>query len=135
MIVRYCAALLLIAVNVPALAQSSRPDPANTPGAANPAVTPQTVTTTICVPGWARTVRPPRGLTSYLKRRQLAGLGYPDQRMRDYEEDHLIPLSLGGAPADRRNLWPEPRRAADGWTAELKDQLEDVLHRMVATEP
>ena len=130
-IVRYCAALLLIAVNVPALAQSSRPDPANTPGAANPEVTPPTVTTAICVPGWARIVRPPRGLTSYLKRRQLAGLGYPDQLMRDYEEDHLIPLSLGGAPADRRNLWPEPRQAPDGWTAEQKDQLEDVLHRMV----
>ncbi len=51
--------------------------------------------------------------------------------MRDYEEDHLIPLSLGGAPADRRNLWPEPRRPDDGWTAERKDQLEDVLHRLL----
>ncbi len=70
-------------------------------------MTSRTLATTICSPGWARTVRPPREFTSYLKRRQLAGLGYSDQRMRDYEEDHLIPLSLGGAPADRRNLWPE----------------------------
>ena len=105
---------------------TSRPDPADTPGALNPAVTPGTVAATICVPGWARTVRPPRGFTSYLKRRQLAGLGFPDRRMRDYEEDHLIPLSLGGAPADRRNLWPEPRRPDDGWTAERKDQLGEV---------
>ena len=51
--------------------------------------------------------------------------------MRDYEEDHLIPLELGGAPADRRNLWPEPRYPADGWTAERKDQLESTLRRAV----
>ncbi len=51
--------------------------------------------------------------------------------MRDYEEDHLIPLELGGAPADRRNLWPEPRHPADGWTADEKDQLESALRRAV----
>ena len=124
-------ALLLVVASSPVLAQTSRPDPANTPGATNPAVTPGTLATTICAPGWARTVRPPRGFTSSLKRRQLAGLDYFDQRMRDFEEDHLIPLSLGGAPADRRNLWPEPRRPGDGWTAERKDHLEDTLHRMV----
>ena len=124
-------AITLAAAASPAAAQNSRPDPANTPGAINPAVTPATVATTICVPGWAHTVRPPRRFTSYLKRRQLAGRGYFDRRMRDYEEDHLIPLSLGGAPADRRNLWPEPRQPDEGWTAERKDQLEDTLHRMV----
>ena len=123
--------LACMLVAFPALAQTSRPDPANTPGAINPAVTSRTLSTTICDPGWARMVRPPRGFTSYLKRRQIAGLGYSDQHMRDYEEDHLIPLSLGGAPADRRNLWPEPRLPDDGWTAEKKDQLEDTLHRMV----
>ncbi len=123
--------LSLVMAASSALAQTSRPDPANTPGAINPAVTSGTPAATICSPGWARTVRPPRGFTSYLKRRQLAGLGYLDQHMRDYEEDHLVPLSLGGAPADRRNLWPEPRQPDDGWTAERKDQLEDVLHRMV----
>jgi hypothetical protein len=26
-----------------------------------------------------------------------------------YEEDHLIPLELGGAPRNPKNLWPEPR--------------------------
>ncbi len=51
--------------------------------------------------------------------------------MRDYEEDHLIPLELGGAPADLHNLWPEPRRPADGWNAEMKDGLERVLNRQV----
>ncbi len=51
--------------------------------------------------------------------------------MRDYEEDHLIPLELGGAPADLHNLWPEPRQPADGWNADLKDDQEGVLHRLV----
>ncbi len=51
--------------------------------------------------------------------------------MRDVEEDHLIPLSLGGAPRDPRNLWAEPRYPPDGWTADMKDDLEAVLPRLV----
>ena len=125
-----CAALLLT-LSTPVLAQSSLPDPARTPGAVSPAVTQDTIGQTICKPGWARTVRPPRRLTSSLKRRQLRVFGYADQHMRDYEEDHLIPLELGGAPTDERNLWPEPLHAADGWAASQKDALEDVLHKRV----
>jgi hypothetical protein len=41
-----------------ALAQSARPDPHRTPGAINPAVTQDTIASTICVKGWTRTVRP-----------------------------------------------------------------------------
>ena len=88
------AALAIVLTTSAAMAQASRPDPAVTPGSVNPNVTQFTIATTICSPGWARSVRPSRKFTSYLKHRQLAGLGYPDQRMRDYEEDHLIPLSL-----------------------------------------
>jgi hypothetical protein len=51
--------------------------------------------------------------------------------MAEYEEDHLIPLELGGAPADPRNLWPQPRHPADGWTARKKDRLESELHARV----
>jgi hypothetical protein len=43
---------------------------------------------------------------------------------RDWEIDHLIPLSLGGADVDA-NLWPEPRRSIEPeWNAERKDRLE-----------
>jgi hypothetical protein len=42
-----------------------------------------------------------------------------------------MPLSLGGAPSDQRNLWPEPRRSPDGWGADRKDELERVLHGLV----
>jgi hypothetical protein len=114
-----------------ALAQSALPDPSQTPGMINPAVTPATIGTTICVRGWTRTVRPPVEFTEELKRRQIGTFGYGDRRLGDYEEDHLIPLELGGDPSDSRNLWPEPRVAPGGWGADRKDELEWVLNRLV----
>jgi hypothetical protein len=53
--------------------------------------------------------------------------------MSDYEEDHLVPLDLGGSPIDPRNLWPQPRTSADGWNANLKDELEAILGRLVCS--
>ena len=106
------------------------PDPARTPGATNPAVTPATIHTTICVPGWTATVRPPAAYTTGLKRRQLAA-GYTyrgDTSLRDYEEDHLIPLELGGAPSSPLNLWPQPYA---GTGARVKDKIENRLHTLV----
>lgn len=122
-------ASLLLAGSV--WAQSALPNPTLTPGAVNPMVTQDNVGQTICRPGWTRTVRPPARYTSALKRRQIRQYGYPDRRLRLYEEDHLIPLSLGGAPTDPRNLWPEPRQSADGWDADRKDELEAVLPQLI----
>lgn len=107
------------------------PDPACQPGAVNPDVTPATIGATICVAGWTRTVRPPVSYTNALKRRQIAEYGYADTNPADYEEDHLIPLELGGAPRDPRNLWPEPRYDAGGGTAAGKDEVENALKRKV----
>jgi hypothetical protein len=75
--------------------------------ALNPDVTQATIATTICVSGWTATVRPPSSYTSSLKVQQLAAYGYADQNPRDYEEDHRVPLELGGAPNDTSNLSPE----------------------------
>lgn len=116
---------------IAAWAQSSLPDPALTPGAVNPAVTQRTIDATICVRGWTRTVRPPESYTQALKRRQIRQYGYTDRRLGLYEEDHLIPLDLGGSPDDPRNLWPQPRYPADGWMADKKDELEAALARLV----
>jgi hypothetical protein len=44
-----------------------------------------------------------------------------------------VPLGLGGAPYDPRNLWPEPRVIADGWNAAVKDELEATLPRLVCS--
>ena len=52
---------------------------------------------------------------------------------KHYEEDHLIPLSIGGNPKDPHNLWPEPRKSE--WRdAKKKDQLEFVLYKMVCRD-
>ena len=129
--IRALAVLALLLAPLPVLAQSSLPDRDLTPGAFNPAVTRANITDTICVRGWTRTVRPPRRFTSRLKRWQIRQYGYRDRRMSQYEEDHLIPLDLGGAPADPRNLWPQPRHPRDGWTAGRKDELEAAMVRLV----
>jgi len=128
------AILVLLTVSASlARAQSSLPDASTTPGAINPAVAQKTIGETICIRGWTRMVRPPVGYTEELKRRQIAGLGYRDRKLSHYEEDHLIPLGLGGAPSDPRNLWPEPRNPPDGWGADRKDELEFVLNQLVCS--
>ena len=108
-----------------------------TPGALNPAVTQVTIGSTICVSGWTTTVRPPSSYTTNLKRQQIVTYRYADTNLSDYEEDHLIPLEVGGAPSDPRNLWPEPYAIslADGTPvgARVKDQLENKLHSMVCS--
>jgi hypothetical protein len=84
---RLAAVLALLAT--PALGQGALPDPHRTPGAINPAVTQETIGSTICVSGWTRTIRPPSEYTTALKRQQIREFGYADRKLSDYEEDHL----------------------------------------------
>ncbi len=117
---------------IPALALPVR---SRTPGAVDPTVTQSNIARTICRTGYTTTVRPPASYTGTLKRRQLAAWGYADRDPAHYEEDHLVPLSIGGAPRDERNLWPEPLDApgADGTNlgAPTKDGFELWLHHRV----
>jgi len=48
---------------------------------------------------------------------------------KDYEEDHLISLEIGGNPTDPNNLWPEPWNGPEG--AHRKDVIETRLKRLV----
>ncbi|MEU4116326.1 hypothetical protein AB0F71_17735 [Kitasatospora sp. NPDC028055] len=105
------------------------PDPSCTPGAYNPAVTQATIGQTICVSGWTATVRPPTSYTNALKTQQIAQYGYSDTNLSDYEEDHFVPLELGGDPRDPRNLWPEPRYGTE--PAQSKDSVETRLKNAV----
>jgi hypothetical protein len=43
-----------------------------------------------------------------------------------YEEDHLIPLELGGSPTSPQNLWPQP-----GASPNPKDAVEDAANQAV----
>ncbi len=108
------------------------PNHARTPGAINPAATKDNLASTVCKPGWATSVRPPSAYTSALKLVQIVQYGYTDRNPTHYQEDHLVPLELGGAPRDPRNLWPEPNNAVlpDGTVvgSHAKDALENALH-------
>lgn len=102
-----------------------------TPGALNPAVDQANIDETICVHGYSRSIRPPEKYTERLKRLGIRQYGYSDWRLRDYEEDHLISLALGGSPTNPHNLWPEPHHVIGGWGSYTKDRLEDRLHSLV----
>jgi hypothetical protein len=109
------------------------PDPRCTPGALNPAVTPGTLSSTICMRGWTSTVRPAESVTEPEKLASMAAYGLRTRASAD-EYDHLVPLELGGAVNDPRNLWPEPDYATRaGFYLNPKDRLERVLNRLVCS--
>jgi hypothetical protein len=55
----------------------------------------------------------------------MAAYGYGGSTS-EYEYDHFVPLELGGAVNDARNLWPEP-----GGSPNRKDGVEDRLRQEV----
>lgn len=95
----------------------------------NPAVTQATVDETICVKGWTKSVRPPVSYTNSVKRELMERDGLPLELMADFVLDHRIPLALGGAPADWRNLILQ-----DHDDSEAKDRVEVCLARAVCAE-
>lgn len=107
------------------------PDPVCTPGTYNPDVTQANIGSTICVSGWTATVRPPTSYTNTLKAQGITDYGYSDTNMADYEEDHMVPLELGGAPRDPKNLWPQPHYGTQ--TSSTKDGIETKLKNAVCS--
>jgi hypothetical protein len=71
-------------------------------------------------------VRPPLAYTARLKVAQIRSYGFADTNVAHYEEDHLIPLELGGAPRDPHNLWPEAHSQSA-----TKDRAENQLKSLV----
>jgi hypothetical protein len=113
---------------------NSRADPRCTPGVLNPAVTQATIGSTICRSGWTRTVRPPESVTEPEKLASMSSYGLSGSASR-YEYDHYVPLELGGAVNDPRNLWPEPDYGTRaGFYLNPKDRLETVLKDLVCSE-
>src|ERR671936_261987 len=100
------AALLLLgaAAVMPHGSSSKAPyhaDLIRTPGVLNPDVTHANITSTICMRGWTKTIRPPTDYTNALKLKQMREYGVSGSPT-DYQEDHLISLELGGDPTDPR---------------------------------
>lgn len=118
-----------------------------TPGALDSRVTQANIKSTICKPGYTKTVRPPVSVTSKIKQQTMAAYGFTDSPQY-YELDHLISLELGGCPACVTNLWPEmwgdskhpirsnQKRPNDSSIlpgARQKDQVENYLHDQVCS--
>ncbi len=74
----------------------------------NPAVTQATITNTVCVPGWTKSIRPYVREMRIIKAEMLAVIGELHEHRNQYQLDHWIPLALGGATIDRRNLMLQP---------------------------
>lgn len=124
--------LLLLALPTVVFATEPRwlPDAKMTPGVTNSAITQENISQNICSTHWStKSIRPPENYTGPLKRRQIRQYGYTDRNMRHYEEDHLIPLEVGGNPRSPHNLWPEQLNGQ--WGAHVKDRLENKLHKLV----
>jgi hypothetical protein len=113
-----------------ALENDTLPDPSCTPGATNPDVKQSTIDSTICVSGYASSIRPSVDYTEPLKFKLMDVYGYADSPS-NYELDHLIPIEIGGAPSDVRNLWPEPHYTS--LNSYDKDRFENYLHDQVCS--
>jgi hypothetical protein len=93
----------------------------------NAAITPGAVASSdpamVCIRGYSRRVRP---AYDYAWRRFRVSVfrayGIPHEKWKNFTIDHDVPLSLGGAPEDIRNVWPEPKAEA-----KRKDEVEDAL--------
>lgn len=104
--------------------QAWEPDPKCTPGATDGGLQ----LAQLCPTANTKAIRPPANYTDTLKADQVRAYGYTDP-VSSYEEDHLIPLSLGGAPQDPENLWPAPGAAPNE-----KDKVEDAAHKAVCAQ-
>jgi hypothetical protein len=97
------------------------PNPTLTPGAEL-----TTDASTICVPGYASSVRNVSTATKKLVYAEYS-VSYP-QPTGAYEVDHFIPLEIGGSN-DIKNLWLEPASPTPGF--HQKDQFENFEHDQV----
>ncbi len=107
---------------------NGKADSVCTPGVINPKVTQSNIHSTVCVSGYTTKIRPSTSYTNKLKKQQIKNYGYSDTKLTDYEEDHLIPLEIGGNPTDPKNLWPEPHVVTGNKGSFTKDKLENSLH-------
>jgi hypothetical protein len=81
----------------------------------------------LCPVAHTKLIRPPASYTDALKRVQMRAYGDTGSSAT-FEEDHLIPLALGGAPRDPQNLWPQPHSSPNE-----KDTVEGAAHDAVCT--
>lgn len=93
-------------------------------GALNPAVTQETLATTICKSGYTATIRPTRYEMYAIKRRMMRTQHITYRRIAD----HIVPLEVGGAPRALANIQLQTVAAA-----KRKDQREHSTRRAICS--
>lgn len=111
--------------------ESAYPNPALTPGATDPRITQRNIKETICSPLYLAEAQPAATYANRVKIIQIARYGYARADPAMYEEDHFIPVELGGDPDAPSNMWPEPTSPAPG--SHEKDQVEASLNEQVCS--
>jgi hypothetical protein len=95
----------------------------------NPEVTQDTIHQTICVPGYATSVRPNVNYTRAMKRAKLKEAGIPATQAKQWVLDHIVALEVGGCAKCAANFQLQPVQGKDGGKA--KDVIENRMHRAV----
>lgn len=95
---------------------------------ADPAVTQQTLETTVCVPGYTKTIRHRAKNLRLLKLALMAEAGLSPEAKAEFRLDHVLPLTLGGNPRDLTNLALQPLALSY-----RKDRIERKLGCLVCT--
>lgn len=109
---------------------------------ANPDVNQQNLSSTVCVPGWSASVRPPTSYTAPIKVRLFAARSMMRKtkdtitlgrtpNITDYELDHWWPIANGGSPTDPHNLKLQLWNGSSG--ARAKDTVEVAVHRRLCS--
>ena len=96
--------------------------------ALNPAVKQATISKTICVPGYAKSMRPSWSKTNRVKQILLRQRGLTHADSGTFDLDHIEPLTLGGAPLNIENFMLQITT-----DARVKDQLEVRLRKEVCS--
>lgn len=99
--------------------------------AINPLITKDNIWSTICVPGYSKSVRPPSAYTNRIKKEQMNAAGIDWSEKDKYELDHVVSIEVGGAPRDRLNLKIQPWDGPDG--ARAKDIVETRMRRLICS--
>lgn len=101
-------------------------------GVSNPEVTQETVGQTICVPGYAKAVRPPTNFTNRVKQVLLKRADRDQAELSKYKLDYIVPLALGGHPRKLENFALKLRDGASG--AKRKNRIEAKLQCLVCSD-
>jgi hypothetical protein len=91
----------------------------------NPAVTPENVQKTVCVPAYAASVLPSRAELQRIQLDMMQRAGVDQALAASYVLDHRIPVALGGHPTHAANLQLLELRGEYG--AQRKQALERQL--------